>query len=436
MAEAKAKWEDLSIGQKEKCVNEYWADLTPDQKHEYLKEHYLRVTDNKSALENLNAYAAHRRDYPGDGIWASGFHKLDDKLEGGFMGGQLIVLGAISSLGKTSLALQIATQIAEQKKDVLIFSLEMSSRELNAKTISRYSYINTVNNEGLQKYRFNTNDILNGRVGTLILNQMPTDGKSRVYYEAYQKTMALGNYIRIFVGENNVDVDKIREIVDIHKEATGRDPFVICDYLQILQPSIEAQTTDKRLLTDYDVTTLKTIARDHNIPVMIISAFNRNSYLEPVSMSSFRESSGIEYSSDVLLGLQYDGMDYQKHWFKNKKGKSRQVWESEKLHKNRVRELVTKIQTNNEQSHGQSPQKIEMKILKNRNGSRGSLYFDFVPAFNYYDEINTNTSRYELSPAEWAALSDDDSLPFDNDGDESSPVVSSKNGITVSNKIL
>lgn len=85
-----------------------------------------------------------------------------------------------------------------------------------------------------------------------------------------------------------------------------------------MQPSSEANTTDKRLLTDYDVTRLKVLSRDFHIPVLVISAFNRTSYLEPVSMGSFRESSGIEYSSDILLAMQYDGMDYQKHWYTNK----------------------------------------------------------------------------------------------------------------------
>ena len=135
------------------------------------------------------------------------------------------------------------------------------------------------------------------------------------------------------------------------------------DYLQILQPSDEAKTTDKRLLTDYDVTRLKVVSRDFHIPVLVISAFNRTSYLEPVGMSSFRESSGIEYSSDILLAMQYDGMDYQKHWFTRKSGKKTQVFESTQDHNTRVRELLDKMDKDG--SNGlELP--IELKILKNR----------------------------------------------------------------------
>ena len=119
-----------------------YEDMSPEEREEYLIKHYNELTDNKTALENLEADINARKQGYGE-VWASGFSELDKKLDGGFMGEQLIFLGAISSLGKTSYALQIATQIAEQGKDVLIFSLEMSKNELNAKTISRYTHILT-----------------------------------------------------------------------------------------------------------------------------------------------------------------------------------------------------------------------------------------------------------------------------------------------------
>ena len=174
------------------------------------------------------------------------------------------------------------------------------------------------------------------------------------------------------------------------------------DYLQILQPSELARTTDKRLLTDYDVTRLKVLSRDFRIPVLVISAFNRTNYLEPVSFGSFRESSGIEYSSDILLAMQYHGMDYQKHWFTSQTGKKKKVFESTQDHNTRVRELLAKM---DEDGANGLPLPIELKILKNRNGSKGSLYYDFLPAYNYYAEGTTRA--YQL-PAEYRGDEDDD----------------------------
>ena len=360
-----------------------YADMSPEEREEYLIKHYNELTDNKTALEALKADIDARKQGYGE-VWATGFTELDKKLDGGFMGEQLIFLGATSSLGKTSYALQIATQIAEQGKDVLIFSLEMSKNELNAKTISRYTHTLTMRkkNEYRQKYRLTTRDILSGRVGDMVFNE-PQDDKARLFVEAIDATEKIAGNIRIFVGENDVTVDKVRAVVDTHIKATRKRPFVIVDYLQILNPSDEARTTDKRLLTDYDVTRLKVVSRDYHIPVLVISAFNRTSYLEPVSMSSFRESSGIEYSSDILLAMQYDGMDYQKHWFTRKSGKKTQVFESQQDHNTRVRELLDKMDKDG--SNGlELP--IELKILKNRNGTKGSLYYGFLPAYNYYGE--------------------------------------------------
>jgi len=366
-------------------------DSLSEEEREATIKAYLEETSNESALDDLQADIDARRQGYGE-VWKTGFKYLDEKLDGGFMGEQLIFLGAISSLGKTSYALQIATQIAEQGKDVLIFSLEMSKNELNAKTISRYSHIQTQKEKYLQSYRLTTRDILSGRIGGVVMGQA-TDERGRVYLEAYNAAKKIAGNVRIVVGENDVDVDKVRELVDIHIRATRKRPFVILDYLQILQPSEAAHTTDKRLLTDYDTTRLKVLSRDFHIPVLVISAFNRTNYYEPVSMGSFRESSGIEYSSDVLLAMQYHGMDYQKHWFTTQTGKKKKVFESVQDHNTRVRELLDKMDVDG--ANGQ-PLPIELKILKNRNGSKGSLYYDFLPAYNYYEEGATRV--YTLPP--------------------------------------
>lgn len=387
--------------------------LDPSEQSELLKEYENRINNNSALIDLQASIDAHRQGL-GE-VWKTGFPKLDEKLDGGFIGEQLICLGAISSLGKTSFALQIATQIAEQEKDVLIFSLEMSQNELNAKTISRYSHIQTAN---LVKILGNgqaltTRDVLSGRIGGVIMGEDPqaTDEKGKVFVNAFNAAKKISDHIHVFVGESDISVDDVRYIAFAHKKLTGKSPFVILDYLQILQPSMEAQTTDKRLLTDYDVTRLKVLSRDLHIPVMVISAFNRTSYLEPVSMGSFRESSGIEYSSDILFAMQYQGMDYKKHWFTTQSGAKKKVFESSQDHNNRVRDLLNKM---DEDGANGLPLPIELKILKNRNGTKGTVNYDFLPAYNYYHE---GVTRPYVDP--------DDDLEEGTD-EESSSVVSSK----------
>lgn len=265
-------------------------------------EQYLQQTNNITSLDNLLQAAENYRQGIRKEVWPTGFFTLDSELDGGFYGSQLICIGAVSSLGKTSFVLQAATQMAEQGKDVLIFSLEMSRDELNAKTVSRYSHILT--EEALRdhafldgiKTKFTTNEVLKGAVDS-------DNSVSREYFEsAVEKAKAIAAHTYIYVGNNDVSVDKVAQVVKRHYAATGRKPVVILDYLQILNPNEDAVKNryDVRRSTNDDITKLKVLAREFDIPVIVISAFNRASYTDPVSMSSFRESSGIEYSADVL----------------------------------------------------------------------------------------------------------------------------------------
>lgn len=369
---------------------------------------YLELTSQEKALDELVAHinTAQQGYLP---MWATGFDKLDDKLDGGFLGGNLILLGAISSLGKTTFALQIAENIAAQGKDVLIFSLEMSKNELNAKSISRNTYRLTDNEKDYeakrrQKYRLTMSDILRGRVGYL------GDEKRALFEEALSETKRLNDHIYI-LRDNKVTVDNIGELIRTHTEARpASQPFVIIDYLQILKPSENSRSSDKRLLTDEDVNNLKDLAVKLDIPIMVISSFNRSSYLEPVSMSSFKESGNIEYSSDTLIGLQYSGMQYQKHWYTKKNGKKTQVYESKLEHDTRVRLLTEQM---DEDGANGKFLPIDVVVLKNRGVSKGKLLFEFCPKYNIFIEKEDQ---------------DDDLFSWNHEADEdesSSSVVSS-----------
>ena len=385
--------------------------LSDDEYHEFELMRYGKQTDNNAAIADLmSAIEARQQGY--EDLWRTGFENLDEKLDGGFMGEQLIFLGAISSLGKTSFALQIATQIAEQGRDVLIFSLEMSKNELNAKTISRYTHELTEKDIYRRTLRLTTRDILSGNVGGVSFGE-GINAQGEVFIEAFNAAKKIAGNTRIYVGENNVDVDLVRDVVENHIGLTGNRPFVILDYLQILQPSSLAKTADKRILTDYDVTRLKVLSRDFHIPVFVVSAFNRTSYLEPVSYGSFRESSGIEYSSDVLLAMQYQGMDYKKHWYTTDTGAKKKVFESKIDHDTRVRELLDKMSIDGAAGE---PLPIELKILKNRNGSKGSVFFEFLPAYNHYSVSNERVIDDNGNSNENLTYADDDeNVPFEDE---------------------
>ena len=361
-----------------------YEEMNEEERKQYRVSRYLELSSQKTALEELTAHIeTAQQGYLN--MWATGFQKLDEKLDGGFLGGNLIVLGAISSLGKTTFALQIADQIATQGNDVLIFSLEMSKNELNAKSISRNTFKLTdagVDRSGerkktqRQEYRLTMSDILRGRVGKL------GEDKRKLFDEALAETAKLNDHLYI-IRDNDVDLDKIAAIIQAHIDAGKMRPFVIIDYLQILKAREEARTSDKRLLTDDDVNRLKDLAVKTDVPILLISSFNRNSYLEPVSMGSFKESGTIEYSSDTLIALQYSGMQYQKHWYTNKNGSKKQVYESKIEHDTRVRQLAEKMDKDG--ANGLFLP-IDVVLLKNRGISKGKLLFEFCPKYNIFCE--------------------------------------------------
>lgn len=363
---------------------------------------YLEKTDRKRAVESLK-FNIQTIQQGFSRVWSSGIESLDEKLDGGFHPKQLVFIGAISSLGKTSLALQIADNVARSGRDVLVFSLEMDSDELLSKSISRESYLLSCGDKSKEKYRLTTQDILSGRIGKL------GDPKRDFFEECLQKTQETDDHLFYFIGDNDVDVETIRATVEIHRKARNQSPLVIIDYLQIMRPSEDAlsRRLDKRLLTDDDVTKLRVMARECEIPVIAISAFNRDSYLQTVTTSSFKESSGIEYSSDVLLGMQYINMEYKKHWFRDKNGKARKVFESKQDHELRVRELFDKMDKSDVRP-------LELKVLKSRNGKKGSIFLDFVAPYNYFRETGTDDHK----PSEWIELLEGDEIPFENDSED------------------
>ena len=290
----------------------------------------------------------------------TGFSSLDDLLDGGLYAG-LYVVGAISSLGKTTFCLQIADQIAQSGQDVLIFSLEMARDELIAKSVSRLTLLEDMRQNGSTAHAKTTRGIM---TGTRYADYSQTE-KSLIQ----DSVTAYGNYaknIYITEGMGNVGVEDIRDKVQKHIKITGKAPVVLIDYLQIIAPA-DMRATDKQN-TDKAVLELKRLSRDYGIPVIGISSFNRDNYTAPVNLASFKESGAIEYSSDVLIGLQYSGMDYQEG-------------EADKAREKRLRELMKSVIADGKNG---KPQKIQVKILKNRNGSKGDTLLDFYPMFNYF----------------------------------------------------
>lgn len=295
-------------------------------------------------------------------FYPTGFPALDSILDGGLYAG-LYVVGAISSLGKTTFCLQVADQIAAGGADVLIFSLEMARNELIAKSVSRHTYLEGMGQNLSTLHAKTTRGIMTGtRYEKYSRDERAIIAAALKAYEKYAH--------RIFfnVGVGDIGAEQIRAAVEKHIKLTGNTPVLLIDYLQIIAPYSD-RMSDKQN-TDKAVLELKRLSRDFSIPVIGISSFNRDNYTAPVNLASFKESGAIEYSCDVLLGLQYKGMDYVSG-------------EREADRNKRVRGMMEAATEKGKKGQAQT---IQVKVLKNRNGSRGDAVLDFYPMFNYFTE--------------------------------------------------
>lgn len=292
-------------------------------------------------LGDLERYIAERAERP---PLSTGFPALDKALDGGLYEG-LYVLGAVSSLGKTAFCMQIADSLAKQGQDVLAFTLEMSAFELMARSISRETFLGDKSKgRALAK---TVRGVLDGR---RYASYGPRE--RRCLEEAKARYAAYAGRIWFREGDHETGMEEIRREVRRHIAETGNRPVVLLDYLQIVAPA-DVHFTDKQNL-DRTVCALKKLSRGEELTILAISSFNRENYNVEATMSAFKESGGIDYSADVLLGLQARGAGSRSFNLDEEKRKD--------------------------------PRELELKILKNRTAALGDpVPLRYYPAFSCFE---------------------------------------------------
>lgn len=293
----------------------------------------------------------------------TGFPNLDEKSGGLYAG--LYTVAAVSSLGKTTFCLQIADQLAEAGHDVIFFSLEQSRLELVSKSMARII---------AQKH---PDQIVN----SLQIRKGKGGRKARDAAREYVRNV--GDRMSIVEGNFNCTISFIGDYIRRYIRENNVRPIVFVDYLQVLQPEEKkgkAQSTKETV--DIAITELKRLSREMNLTVFIISSVNRTNYLTPIDFESLKESGSIEYTSDVVWGLQFACLD-EELFSKDKKLKEK-------------RERIKRAKIEN-------PRKIELCCLKNRYGRANfNCSFDYFPQ----NDLFRDTGALE------------DFIPFDDDFEE------------------
>lgn len=289
----------------------------------------------------------------------TGFKLLDETLNGGIKQG-LYAIGAISSLGKTTLVHQIADNLAKDGHDVLFFSLEMDKSQMLSKSLSRLSY-QIAEEEGKDTDKF-------ALCHSDIVQAYKLKGKQVEMLDTAVKTYK-ANYVRKIKYEFGAKSgEEIARAVDNYIKYKEKKPIVIVDFLQY----VKGTKQDARMATNENVAILKDLVVQHGIPVILISSFNRSSYKTQASMESFKESGEIEYISDVLIGLQLKGCQGEGN----------------------------DIQIEIDKAKAEPVRSVELKLLKQRDGiATKTINFEYKPRFNYFKEIGearTKTGKTSL----------------------------------------
>lgn len=223
-----------------------------------------------AALEQIDARA---RGDVAQGL-GTGFCDLDN-LVGGMRPGTMLVIGARPSQGKTALGIQIARAVATETP-VLFFSLEMAGLELADRLLSTEAQ--------LPLHRMRNGTLRNDQRRHLV------DVCGRLANE-------VGSNLRI-EDRPNLTIQQMASICRVQRRRTGLG-LVVIDYLQLVQPENLRDSRQEQVAKMSR--RMKLLARELEIPVIVICQLNREAADERPKLQHLRESGAIEQDADVVV---------------------------------------------------------------------------------------------------------------------------------------
>ena len=264
----------------------------------------------------------------------TGFSTLDQLV--GLGKGDLVILAARPSMGKTAFALNIALNVAgknhrdeSEKKTVALFSLEMGADQLVSRMICSEGMLDS---EKIKKGTLDNDDMMKLETAVHFLNQK-----------------------NIFIEDSAfIKVNEVKAKCKLLKNEHGLD-LVVIDYLQLLQGS---KRTDNRQQEVSEISrSLKQMARELECPVIALSQLSRSvesRHDKRPMMSDLRESGSIEQDADIVSFL------YRSDYYR-----------SEDADENEVQE-PSDVST------------VEIIVAKNRNGQTGTAELAFMKRYNRF----------------------------------------------------
>ena len=278
-------------------------------------------------IECLKNYANRKTD----------FENIDKQQ---FFSPGLYVIGATPAAGKTTFCWQLLEQLATNGESCIFCSYEMSSLELFTKTAARHLFISN------KQTSLTAADIRRGAKSMQLENVISEVADTQLDLQVFEL--------------QDESVDDLLTLLKPLCTDKENAPIICIDYLQIIphgKDNIKSGIDDT-------VRKLKKFQRDTNTTFIVISSFNRGSYTQSVSFESFKESGNIEYTADVVWGLQLN-LNYPTNPLEIDKAKQQQ------------------------------PREVQLKCLKNRQGNNYDCYFKYYSAHDYFEPYNTPSEKFD-----------------------------------------
>lgn len=281
-----------------------------------------------SVLENIQTMSQTHTNITGT---PTGFRRMDS-LTNGFQNGDLIILAARPSVGKTAFACNVALNAAQiSKKAVAMFSLEMPAEHLITRMLSAKSRLS---GSALRTGQIRNNNEWNA------LNEAAADLKQTKIYIDDSATIRVSE---IF--------SKCRKLQTEHPLG-----LIIIDYIQLISSGNKSSDNRQQEVSEIS-RNLKALARELKVPVIALSQLSRSvesrSDKRP-QLSDLRESGAIEQDADIVLFL------YRQAYYERDEDRP-------------------------------ETEKIEVLIAKHRNGPIGQVDLAFESAINaFYNYSETN----------------------------------------------
>lgn len=266
----------------------------------------------------------------------SGFYDLDS-LTTGFYPGDFIVIAARPSMGKTSLILRMAVDVAQEtKKPVAIFSLEMGAIQLTRRIASMISQVSPA---ALRRPDLKVADY-------------------KKLIDACENMYDLPIYID---ESSDVSPMEVRGKCRRLKREHGLS-LVIVDYLQLMRSS---KKTENRTQEISEIArSLKGMAKELGVPVIALSQLNRgveNRDNKRPQLSDIRESGSIEAEADLVIFI------YRDDYYKDREHPEEANSDPERL------------------------EVAELLIAKHRNGPTGTVKLGFFPGYAKFENLKEGT---------------------------------------------